>query len=353
MQLKRFKKNFLNYCKTNKMQVHINQIKTVNLLVKLYSQNIFSNFSLIKIFSKKDKKLGFYLSGDVGVGKTMILNQFYENLEIPKLRMHFNEFMINFHDFSYKDKIKNKDEYSLENFVKDLKKNYEILYFDEFQVTNIVDAMILGKLFERIFANNIKVIFTSNTKIDDLYKDGLQRDQFLPFIKTIKNYCLQHELIIDEDYRKKKKIERSFFPINEETSFKINQLFRKLTKEKKHEAKNINVKGRVVSINNYFDKIARFQFKELCDQNLGAEDYINIAKICNLIVIENIPKFSDKNTNQQHRFITLIDILYEKKIPLITSSASNFKNMSSSNKLVMPFKRTISRLFELTSPNFH
>ena len=350
MQLKKFKKNFLSFCKINKMQVHINQIKTVDILIKLYSHNIFSNFSLTKIFSKKDKKLGFYLSGDVGVGKTMILNLFYDNLEIPKLRMHFNEFMINFHDFAYNNKVKN----SLENFVKDLKNKYKILYFDEFQVTNIVDAMILGKLFEKIFKNNIKVIFTSNTKINDLYKDGLQREQFLPFIKIINNFCLQHELIIDEDYREKsKKVKRSFFPINEETSFKINQLFRKLTKEKKQETKTLNVKGRLITINNYYDKIARFHFKELCDQSFGAEDYINIAKICNLMVIENIPQFNDENMNQQHRFITLIDVLYEKKIPLITSSFSNFKNMGSSRKLVLPFKRTISRLFELTSSNFY
>ena len=132
-------------------------------------------------WKKSSSKLCFYLFGNVGVGKTMILNQFYEFLEIPKKRLHFNEFMINFHDF----RQEKSEENSITKFVKNLKKKFDLIFLDEFQVTNIVDAMILGKLFERIFKENIKIIITTNTKLIELYKDGLQRDQFLPFIELI------------------------------------------------------------------------------------------------------------------------------------------------------------------------
>ena len=265
--------------------------------------------------------------------------------------MHFNEFMIYFHNFRHE--MKNKDN-SLFAFVKNLKK-YQIIYLDEFQVTNIVDAMILGKLFETIFNEGIKVILTSNTRIDDLYKDGLQREQFLPFISLIKESSIQKELILEDDYRKlgSSKLERAFYPINEKNIFKINQLFRELTKNKKNSKVSLNIKGRDFKISIFFEGIARFNFKELCDVNIGAGDYLEIARKCKFIVIENIPKFNNQNSNQQNRFITLIDILYEKKIPLLISLDTNLENLGSAINLKEPFKRTLSRLYELTSPNIN
>ena len=172
------KKLFLNFCKNNKFEENPDQIKIVESIdIFLNSKENFLN----NIFNKKTKSC-FYLYGGVGVGKTMILNFFFDKYDKPKFRAHFNEFMINFHDY----KNQNKQEKSIESFVTNLKKKYDLLYLDEFQVTNIVDAMILGKLFDLIFKQNIKVLISTNTKIDDLYKDGLQRDQFLPFIKIIK-----------------------------------------------------------------------------------------------------------------------------------------------------------------------
>ena len=132
-----------------------------------------------------------------------------------KKRLHFNEFMLNFHDFVHKKKDK-KEENIINLFVKDLKEKTSLIYFDEFQVTNIVDAMILGKLFDNIFKENIKIILTSNIKISDLYKDGLQRDQFKPFIKIMEDKSIEHELIIEDDYRRSKENQkqRFFFPLN-------------------------------------------------------------------------------------------------------------------------------------------
>ena len=199
MTIKNLKKDFSNYCKVNKLKINNNQIRVIELLIKFYI-NCF-NKSFFSFFKNKDKKLGFYLFGDVGVGKTMLLNFFYENLDIPKQRLHFNEFMISFHDFSHTNKEDEKDNI-IGSFVKNISKQYELIYFDEFQVTNIVDAMILGKLFETMFDEDIKIILTSNIKINDLYKDGLQRDQFKPFINIMSEACIEMELIIEEDYRK-------------------------------------------------------------------------------------------------------------------------------------------------------
>ena len=342
-------KLFLDYCKKNGFEINLNQTETVEELHKFYNLNF--NKSLIKkIFSKKNSKLGFYLQGDVGVGKTMILNFFYDNFNGSKQRLHFNEFMIGFHDFAFKNK-ESKKENVIDKFVNKLKKKIELIYFDEFQVTNIVDAMILGNLFKKIFEENIKVLFSSNIKITDLYKDGLQRDQFIPFIKIIKNKCYQHKLRIKEDYRMSpaNNIGRYYFPLNETTNFKVNKYFRQITKNKLRKEKILTIKGRKFNIKNYYEGISRFDFTDLCAKNIGAEDYIKIAEVCNFIVIENIPNFNNDNSNQQNRFITLIDILYEKYKPLLVTSKSELGLISSSKSLKDIFKRTISRISELTS----
>ena len=211
--------------------------------------------------------------------------------------------------------------------------------------------MILGKLFERIFEDNIKVIFSSNTNIKDLYKNGLQRDQFIPFIKILENYCAEIELKIDEDYRTSKNItlDRFLYPLDKSSNFKFNKFFRKVTKDKKKTTKILEIKGRKLLIENFYDGVIKLTFDEICNRNLGSEDYIEIAKKSDLIFIENLPNFNENNSNQQQRFITFIDIIYEKKIPLMIKSEVGLNLLSSANSLKEPFKRTVSRLHEMTS----
>ena len=344
MQMSSLKDSFLNYCEKNNYEKNTYQLKILDLLINFLNpkKNYFN------LFSKSNHKQCFYLYGGVGVGKTMILNFVYNFLYIPKQRLHFNEFMLNFHN--YRHKMKNKNN-SILSFVKNLKK-YKLIYLDEFQVTNIVDAMILGRLFETIFSEGIKLILTSNTKADDLYANGLQREQFLPFISVIKDNSIHIELSLKDDYRKlgSNKLKRAFFPINEKNIFKVNQIHRELTKNKKNTKIKLEIKGRNFIIYNFYEGIARFDFKDLCDKNIGAEDYIEIAKNCKFTIIDNIPTFNNENSNQQNRFITLIDILYEKRIPLLISIPSSLSSLGSSTKLKEPFKRTLSRLYELTSP---
>ena len=239
--------------------------------------------------------------------------------------------------------------------MKDLSKKIKLIYLDEYQVTNIVDEMILFKLFKKIFEENIKVIFSSNIRIKDLYKDGLQRDQFIPFLKVLENHSNEIELIINDDYRssKNKNLDRFLSPIIQSNNFKFNKFFREITKNRNKTKKVLEIKGRNVEMESFFDGIVKFDFKELCERNLGSEDYISIADNCNFIFIENLPDFNEGNSNQQQRFITFIDIIYEKKIPLMITSNVNLDKINSAKSIKEPFKRTISRLYELTSMNYN
>ncbi len=338
--------SFSEFCDKNKFEINKKQIEVLTSLENF----IFPRNKILNFFSKKKEPICFYLHGNVGVGKTMIANFVYDQINIRKTKFHFNEFMIYFHDFRHKK----KDDNSVSRFVKNLKQKFDFLYLDEFQVTNIVDAMILGKLFENIFLNNIKILITTNTRLIDLYKDGLQREQFIPFISLIEKKSIQKELFLEDDYRTQTQDnnQRIFYPLNEKTLFKINQKFRIFTKNLKKKEKKINTKGRVFKINIYYDGLARFDFKELCDQNLGAEDYLNISKVCNHIFIENVPVFNEYNSNQQSRFITLIDILYEKKIRLTLSMESDLSKIKTSKKHTEIFKRTMSRLHEMTMSKY-
>ena len=345
-----FKKLFLDYCDVNQYEINQNQLDIINNLKNFYESN-FNRTLLNKIFKNKNNKLGFYLVGDVGVGKTMILNFFFNELNNKKLRFHFNEFMVKFHNFIFLNKDK---ENGVDNFVKNLAKNSKIIYFDEFQVTNIVDAMILGKLFKKIFEKNIKVIFSSNININNLYKDGLQRDQFIPFIKILKSYCHEEKLLIKEDYRLNKNInlKRFLHPVNKSNNFTFNKFFRKITKNKNKTSKILEIKGRKLPLENFYEGVVKFNFEDLCNRNLGSEDYIMIANNCSFIFIENIPDFNEDNSNQQQRFINLIDVIYEKKIPLMVTSQADLNSIKSSKSIKEIFKRTTSRLYELTSIDY-
>jgi len=348
MNLNKF---FLEYCKSNKFEINQDQFEIINHL-KIYYKDNFNQSFLKKILKKKDVKLGFYLVGDVGVGKTMILNFFFNQLSEKKLRLHFNEFMIEFHNFIFENK---KKENGLNLFVDNLSKKAQLIYFDEFQVTNIVDAMILGRLFKEIFEKNIKVIFSSNIRINDLYKDGLQRDQFIPFIKILENNSYEKELLIKEDYRSSKNndLKRFLSPINQSINFKFNKFFRQVTKNKNKTLKMLEIKGRKIEIENFYERVTKFNFDELCNTNLGSEDYIAIANNCDFIFIKDLPDFNEDNSNQQQRFIILIDIIYEKRIPLMVTSEISLDKINSSKSLIEPFKRTVSRLYELTSMDYN
>jgi len=354
MNIKSFTNIFKNHCINHNLEKSSYQQELVTKLSK-FTKEINSHTSWLKWLLKKPQKSGFYIFGDVGVGKTMIMNLYFEYLKINKKKYHFNEFMIEVHKFLHSNQDKNQTNQNLlKKYSDELKKQYNLIYLDEFQVTNIVDAMILSKLFENIFKNEVIVLITGNIEPEKLYEDGLQREQFLPFISILKQNLNIFELSGNLDFRKKdiSQINRFFSPNNLTNNFKINQLFHKITKTRKKIDKNLIIKGRKLELRNFYDGVARFDFNELCNKNIGAEDYIELAKLCKFIVIDNVPNFSNENLNQQQRFITLIDILYEHKIKLLISSSVKIDDFNSATNLNTVFKRTISRIYELTSPTY-
>ena len=170
----------------------------------------------------------------------------------------------------------------------------------------------------------------------------------------MEDQSIEYELKIEDDYRKSNdnQKQRYFFPLNQETNFKINKFFRTITKDKKQSSIKINVKGREFKIENFYEGIVRCDFNQLCDQNLGAEDYLEIVKNCKFMVIDQIPQFNDVNSNQQQRFITLLDVIYDKNISLAVTANQTLDQFTSSKLLEKPFDRTISRLHELTSKEY-
>ena len=311
------------------------------------------------LLNSNSNKNCFYIYGKVGVGKTLIMDLFYNNInEVRKKRIHFHEFMINTHDALHlirKNNSKIKDNsFLIKTYAKSLKKDTDLICFDEFQVTNIADAMILGQLFIELFNLKINVVLTSNDKPKNLYIDGLQRELFLPFIKLIENKSKIFNLNIEKDYRVSGIDEDEIFfsPISIENQIIINNLYEKLIDGHKPKNIKIEIKKREFEIKKFANNIARFNFNELCGLPLGSEDYLKLINNIKTLFLEEIPVFSDDNVDKQERFITLIDILYDNEIKLIMSSEKSLKDFTSSRRLDLKFKRTCSRLSEMKSQDY-
>jgi cell division protein ZapE len=266
--------------------------------------------------------------------------------------------MIDTHDSLHnirKNNSKIKDNsFLIRTYAKSLKKDFDLIFFDEFQVTNIADAMILGQLFIELFDLNIKIVLTSNDKPKDLYKDGLQRELFLPFIILIESNSNIFNLNIKKDYRISgiDRDEIFFSPISNENYKTINDLYKNLIDG--HEPKDIKIeiKKRSFEIKKFANNVARFNFNELCGQPLGSEDYLKLIQNIKTLFLENVPAFSDDNVDKQERFITLIDILYDNEVKLIMSADKSLENFTSSRRLDLKFKRTCSRLSEMKSQDY-
>ena len=338
-----------------------NNQKQEELIFKLSEFLEDNNRSFIgNIFSfteRKNNKSCFYIYGKVGIGKTLIMDILFEQLKNNnKKRIHFHEFMIHAHDSLHKlrkEKQDNKD-FLISKFAKKISKEIRFLFFDEFQVTNIADAMILGHLFSELFKNNVKIIITSNTHPDNLYKDGLQRELFINFIEKIKHESLVYNLDIEIDYRKiNLELDEVYFISSSSASIlKINDIHKEVINDTKAEDKIINFKKRDFVIKNLANNSARFNFDELCDSETSAEDYLHLAKYVNIVFLENVPDFSNSNSNQQERFINLIDVLYDNQINLIMSSERKIDDLNSAYYLKDKFVRTKSRLIEMKSKNY-
>ncbi|SFR35684.1 cell division protein ZapE [Litoreibacter janthinus] len=293
---------------------------------------------------------GLYIWGGVGRGKSMLMDLFFEAVpEQRKRRVHFHAFMQEVHSAMHEVRKTGVDD-AIKPVAEDIAKEVRLLCFDEMQITDITDAMIVGRLFENLFASGVVIVTTSNRAPDDLYKDGLNRNLFVPFIEMLKDRLTVHELSSDTDYRQDRlEGEQVYFsPANANAKAKISSIWQSLTGGAA-EPLVLRVKGRDVMLPAFRNGIARANFYDLCGQPLGAADYLAVAENVRVLVLEDIPCLSRDNFNEAKRFVTLIDALYEGKVRLICSAAAEPERLYLEGEGVFEFERTASRLREMQS----
>ncbi len=301
---------------------------------------------------------GLYIHGPVGRGKSMLMDLFFANAPVAKKRrVHFHEFMIEVHDAVHawrQDKARKSDRDPLPQIAEKIAGDTWLLCFDEFHVTNIADAMILGRLFTALFEYGVVVVTTSNFAPDDLYKDGLQQARFVPFIELLKERLDVLELSSPTDYRlARMKAMRVFHaPLGPAATQALKRAFDDLTEGAAPAHETVTVKGRAVPVPQAAAGVACFSFDGLCGQPLGAEDYIRIAEHYHTIILDGVPRLREDRRNEAKRFMTLIDALYEHKVKLVMAAETPPHDLYRGKTHGFEFERTISRLMEMQSNDY-
>ncbi|QCI66127.1 cell division protein ZapE [Phreatobacter stygius] len=322
--------------------------------------------ALAWLFSRGEKRepvTGLYIWGEVGRGKTMLMDLFMAASPVRrKRRAHFHEFMADVHEriHAYRQKLKSgevKGDDPIAPVAMELAEEAWLLCFDEFSVTDIADAMILGRLFTKLFEEGVVVVATSNVVPDQLYKDGLNRALFLPFIKLLQERMAVVKLESRTDFRLEKLAGRPVWtvPLGAGGDQAMDEAWARLTGGAEGEPSELIVKGRHVAVPRQARGLARFSFAELCERPLGASDYLAIAHAYHTVLIDRIPVMRGLGMrNEAKRFITLIDALYDNSVKLVASAGAEPTGLYLSDEgvEVFEFNRTASRLIEMRSEDY-
>jgi cell division protein ZapE len=305
---------------------------------------------------------GLYIHGDVGRGKTMLMDLFFERAAPQrKRRAHFNDFMADVHArvFRMREAIKAgtvSGEDPILPVAEEIAAETQLLCFDEFTVTDIADAMILGRLFTQLFARGVVLVATSNVDPDDLYRGGLNRNHFLPFIALLKERVEVVRLAARTDYRQEKigKAPVYLTPLGPESDSSLDAAWLQLTQTSHGEPSTLAVLGRDVVVPQAVDGVARFDFADLCGKPLGASDFLAVAHAFHTVLIDHIPVMDDSRRNEAKRFITLIDALYDGHVRIIVSAAAEPDHLyiAETGTEAFEFARTASRLTEMRSEEY-
>jgi len=305
-----------------------------------------------KYFHKNQLVKGIYLWGGVGIGKTYIMDLFYNNLPIKKkLRMHFHAFMRLVHDDL---KVHQGEVDPLQAVADDIAKQAMVICFDELFVSDIGDAMLLGRLFDALFKRGITLVSTSNIAPDDLYKNGLQRLRFLPAIALIKKNTKVINIISKVDYRLRHLREAGVFytPANQFAEENMQKTFEILSLGCEVSKEPIIVCNRPIEIKKQAGNSIWFEFSKICHIPRSQQDYLFIAEKYKNVFISNVPEIKESDTNKIRLFINLIDVLYDARVKLILSSEDPVEEIYSKGQMLLEFNRTQSRLLEMQSEDY-
>ena len=305
---------------------------------------------------------GLYVYGEVGRGKTMLMDLFFATSVVKrKRRVHFHEFMADVHErvHGYRQEIKNgtlPEQDPILRAAAAIAEETWLLCFDEFHVTDIADAMILGRLFTRLFELGIVVLATSNLAPGELYKDGLNRGLFLPFIALLQRHCEIFRLDARIDFRLEKLtgMPTWYVPADAAAEAALDEAWRRLAGEHAGSPHELVVKGHIVRVPKTAMGVARFSFDDLCAQPLAAADYLKIAHEFHTIVLDRIPVMDHARRNEAKRFIILIDTLYDNGVKLLASAQAQPDALYTATEgyEANEFKRTASRLIEMRSQSY-
>lgn len=299
---------------------------------------------------------GLYLFGAVGRGKSMLMDMFYETAPVErKRRVHFHAFMQEMHGALHRLRSDRPDEGdAILRVADEVADAAWLLCFDEFQVTNIADAMLLGRLFEGLFERGVVVVATSNAAPDELYAGGLQRDRFLPFVDLLKRRLDVLELDGGTDYRMARlaDLEVYYVPLGPAADAALETAFARLTEGAEVIPTTLAVQGRSIRVPRAARGVAWFSFDELCRKPLGPSDYLAIATHFHTVFVAGVPRLTPELHNEARRFVTLIDALYEHRAAVVMSAAAMPDELCSDGKAAFEFRRAASRLAEMRSSEY-